>query len=88
MREVRAYMEAAREKSSCSLRKMQIPLLEQAEEEKMKAEDLTLIAQLVNSMELAYLKLEKAFEKKNVERIREAKEEVLKFQKQINGLID
>ena len=53
----------------------------------MRAEDLNLIAQLIESMDLATMELEQALEKKDAERFKEVKSEILKFQRQISGLI-
>ena len=53
----------------------------------MRAEDLSLIAQLVESMNLATQELEKALEEKNAARFKKAKLEILKFQKQIDKIL-
>lgn len=54
----------------------------------MKAEDLSLLAQLIESMNLTAKELEKAFEKKDLEKFKKAKEEILKFQKQISEILE
>ena len=53
----------------------------------MKAEDLNLVAQLIESMDLASKELEKALEKKDAERFKKVKIELLKFQKEISELL-
>ena len=53
----------------------------------MKTENITLIAQLVESMSLAKEELEKALDKKDAERLKEAKSELLKFQKEISEML-
>lgn len=71
--------------------KMQKPVLGQAKkikkEEKMNAEDLNLVMQLLESMSLAAEELEKAVEKNNTDRIKRSKQEILSFQKKINDLL-
>jgi len=54
----------------------------------MKAENLNLLAQLIESMNLAVKEFEKAFEKKDLEKFKKAKEEILKFQKQISEILE
>ena len=53
----------------------------------MKAEDLNSVAQLIESMDIAAIKLETALEKKDPEEFRKIKMEILKFQKQISELL-
>jgi len=53
----------------------------------MKAEDLNLLIQMVESMELATKGLEKALEKGDVENFKKYKSEILRFQKQISKLL-
>ena len=52
-------------------------------EEKMDTNDFNLIGQLVESMVLVSDELDKALGKKDVERTKRAKDEILKFQQQI-----
>jgi hypothetical protein len=51
----------------------------------MKKEDVTLIAQLVYSMEEAVKKMERAFVKKDFEALESSKREVLDFQRKIDS---
>jgi hypothetical protein len=53
----------------------------------MKTEDMSLLLQLVSSMDLASQELEKAVEKKDAEKFKKVKEEILNFQRQITKLI-
>ena len=75
------YVPAARVLTGINQGKKEVNLSE------MKAEDLTLVAQLIESMDLASRELEKALEKKDTERFKKVKSEILKFQKQISELI-
>lgn len=54
----------------------------------MKEDDLNLIAQLIESSNIAAGELKKAVEKKNADMIRKSKEEILKFQKEILKIIE
>lgn len=70
---------------------MQITILEYSQEKKeskMRDEDFGLIAQLIDSMALASRELEKALEKSNVDKINKLKNEILKFQRNINEVLD
>jgi len=49
----------------------------------MKSEDLIAILQLLKSMQETTEKLEKAMNKRDVENFNKAKEEILRFQKEI-----
>ncbi len=53
----------------------------------MEKEDVTLIAQLLTSVKDALEKLDVALKKKDVEKLNEAKEEIINFQKQIDKLL-
>lgn len=53
----------------------------------MKAEDLNLLAQSVESMDLAVKELEKSIGKKDFERTKRIKAELLNFQEQVAQLI-
>ena len=49
----------------------------------MKVEDLGLLAQLIESMDLSVKELEKVLARKDAEKIKIAKNEILKFQREI-----
>ena len=53
----------------------------------MKKEDITLLAQLLTAMRDAVDKLEKAYEKKNMEELRAAKKQIISFQEKIDKLL-
>jgi len=53
----------------------------------MKADDLSLIAQLVASIDSVVQRLEDAVEKKNVEQIKKMKNEILNLQREMTKLI-
>ncbi|MEK6820600.1 MAG: hypothetical protein AABX71_02710 [Nanoarchaeota archaeon] len=53
----------------------------------MKPEDLHLLSQLVDSSELVVREFESAIEKKDDERMKRAREEILHFQEQIGDII-
>ena len=68
--------------------KMQITLLEQAEEEeKMNFESIQALAQIFQAMEEAAKKLENAYNKKDAEEFAKAKKAILEFQKMAAGEI-
>jgi len=53
----------------------------------MKYEEITMLSQLIDSIELAYKKLETAFEKKDSENFDKAKKEIIRFHLQINEVL-
>ncbi|MEK6849979.1 MAG: hypothetical protein AABX85_00195 [Nanoarchaeota archaeon] len=53
----------------------------------MEKEDITLIAQLLTGIKDAIDKLQDAQKKKDLEKLKAAKKEILNFQSQINELI-
>ena len=53
----------------------------------MDAEDLNLIGQLVESMSIASEQLEKAVNKRDIEKVKRAKDEIIKFQMQIKEIL-
>ena len=93
MREMQPCMESPGGKRAPSLPKMQIPLLEcpkkekKKRREKMKVADLNLLAQLTESMARVADELEKAIGKRDAERVKRAKEEILNFQRQVDKII-
>ena len=74
---------------------MQISLLEYSEKIKKRQktrkmisqENLYLLVQLISSSEDLAKKLEESYEKKELEKFKKLKEELLKFQKQISQII-
>ena len=54
----------------------------------MKIEEISLLAQLVDSTDLAARKLETFFQKRDVKNFNKAKEEILAFQKQISKILE
>ena len=53
----------------------------------MKKEDISFLSQLVNSLEDAELKLEKAYKSKDAEEFNKIKKFMLDIQKQISGIL-
>ena len=53
----------------------------------MNLENASLVAQLIESMQDNVKELEKALDKKNLDKFNKTKEEILKFQKQISELL-
>jgi hypothetical protein len=57
-------------------------------QEKMRSEDLNLLAQLTESLENSVEKLEKYKRRKKIKEFKEVKKEILKFQKQIQEILE
>jgi len=53
----------------------------------MMQDDVNLLAQLYEVLEDGFEKLEKAYEKKNYEEFREAKESILEIQRKISSIL-
>lgn len=53
----------------------------------MKQEDLNSVIQIIESMELLVKELEKALEKRDAEKIKKAKDEILNLQRQAAEII-
>ena len=51
-------------------------------------QELEIIAQLVDSMEIALDSLEKSYSEKDAEKFNKLKEEILKFQSKINEILN
>jgi len=56
--------------------------------QKMKREELTLLAQLVESTDSAAKELESALKERNGEKFKKSKSEILRFQKQIAKILE
>lgn len=54
----------------------------------MDLQELEIIAQLIDSMEIALNNLEKFYSEKDAEKFNKSKEEILKFQSKINEIIN